>query len=310
MGEYPCAGLADEILASNVRALVVVGGNPVTALPNSKRTIEALRQLEVLAVADVVATDTTALATHIFPCTNQLERADLTHFAEIAFPAVAGQYTPAMVPVGARRKPMWWIFSALGLRLGLDLLPDGLSIDTCIDDDLLRQSVHPGSRATFEQMQASSTAIVAEPAVYGWVERIFLPDGRWRLAPPPMLRMLEEFEHRPAAPGLLLIPHRQLRKMNSGLPSGAYEAPELSINPIDAEASGITDGSVVLIKSSTGGVQAVARFTEKIRPGAVSLTHGFADTNVSELTSEREGVDPLTGMIQHSGVPVSVGPAQ
>jgi hypothetical protein len=38
----------------------------------------------------------------------------------------------------------------------------------------------------------------------------------------------------------------------------------------------------------------------------VCLPHGFVSANVNALTSLAEGVDPLTGMVLLSGVPVSV----
>ena len=38
-----CAGMADEIAAGNLRALVIVGGNPLTAFPDAARTRAALR---------------------------------------------------------------------------------------------------------------------------------------------------------------------------------------------------------------------------------------------------------------------------
>ena len=38
LGQLPCAGMADEIAAGNLRALVIVGGNPLTAFPDAHRT--------------------------------------------------------------------------------------------------------------------------------------------------------------------------------------------------------------------------------------------------------------------------------
>ena len=46
--------LADEIEAGNVRALLVIGGDPLTSLPDTGRLERAFSQLDVLAVADVV----------------------------------------------------------------------------------------------------------------------------------------------------------------------------------------------------------------------------------------------------------------
>src|SRR5262249_23484445 len=78
VGQLPAVALADEIEAGHIRALIVTGGNPLTAFPQPARLRAALATLEVLAVVDVTETPLTALATHVLPATGQLERADLT----------------------------------------------------------------------------------------------------------------------------------------------------------------------------------------------------------------------------------------
>jgi hypothetical protein len=62
----------------------------------------------------------------------------------------------------------------------------------------------------------------------------------------------------------------------------------------------------VLVSSPTGSVALTAKVTDDIRRGAVSIPHGFADPNVSALTTSVSGTDPLTGMVLQSGVPVTV----
>jgi hypothetical protein len=58
--------------------------------------------------------------------------------------------------------------------------------------------------------------------------------------------------------------------------------------------------------SGAGSVFGVAKVTEDIRSGAVSVPHGFSEPCVSDLISNEEGLDPLTGMTLQSGVPVVV----
>ncbi len=49
----------------------------------------------------------------------------------------------------------------------------------------------------------------------------------------------------------------------------------LWLNPRDAEARGITDGSAVLVRSSRGRVRCACRVTEDVMPGVVSLCEGI-----------------------------------
>ena len=46
-----------------------------------------------------------------------------------------------------------------------------------------------------------------------------------------------------------------------------------------------------------------------IRRGVVSVPHGFGAPNVNALTSTTHDVDPLTGMVLLSGLPVALSPA-
>jgi anaerobic selenocysteine-containing dehydrogenase len=107
LGEYPCAAFADEVEAGHLRALIVLGANPALQMPDTRRTRAALRRLEVLAVADVVPNETSALASHVLACAGQLERPDLTLIHDSLLPHVMAQYTPAVVPRHARRRPLW-----------------------------------------------------------------------------------------------------------------------------------------------------------------------------------------------------------
>ena len=78
VGQVPAVALVDEIEAGNIRALFVTGGNPLTAFPQPARLEAALATLDVLAVVDVAENPLTEIATHVLPATGQLERADIT----------------------------------------------------------------------------------------------------------------------------------------------------------------------------------------------------------------------------------------
>lgn len=328
-GEYPCAALADEIEAGNLRALIVIGGNPATALPDAPRVERALASLDVLAVADVVHTETTAQATHVLPCAGQLERADVPDYVDQYYGAVASQYTPAVVPVGADRKPLWWICAALGERLGHTLLPGGLTLDDASDDAVLDTFANRG-RMPLDGLRAAPTAVVAEGPVRGWVHERVLPDGRWRLAPQVLVDDLARHDIDPTdtdptptshggadAPddgtdgALVLVVRRLLRTLNSQLrdtaaPNARLDAPVLAMHPEDAARRRIADGDRVCIESATGATHADVVLDDGIRCGCVALPHGWSTARVGALTTATDRVDPLTGMVLQTGVRVRV----
>ena len=301
-GEWPCAALVSEIEAGNVRSLFVVGGNPATAFPDAERTRAALASLDTLAVIDVLTTETTDLATHVLPAAGSLERADVPWLLDAYQVAVATQFTPAIVPPVADRWPVWRMFAALGERLGLDVLGGGLTAATASDEALLRPLAER-SRGGAEAVFAARSGVVHSGAVFGWVRRI-LPDGKWQLGPEPLVAQLANT--RPSSTGeLYLIAHRQLHTMNSQLRNLAQVA--VLVHPAEAAALG-GDGTEVEVHASSRVVTGTLRGDDRLPRGAVAIPHGWSAPNVSGLTSADHDIDPLTGMVRQTAIPVRIQP--
>jgi anaerobic selenocysteine-containing dehydrogenase len=214
---------------------------------------------------------------------------------------------------------LWWIATRLGEHLGHRLLPGTLDSATATDDDLIDAFCGRG-RLPLDELRAAPTAIVAEGPVRGWVHNQVLPDGKWRLAPRVLVEDLARVAALVAAPAphdpteLTLLPRRLLRTLNSQLrgvaaPGGRLDSPVLLLHPDDAAGRGITDASPVRLSSTNGSVLVVAQLDDNIRRGSVSLPHGFAEPAVGAVTTGHVDTDPLTGMVQQSGLRVRVTPA-
>jgi anaerobic selenocysteine-containing dehydrogenase len=306
-GQYPCAALADEIETGNLRVLLSIAGNPVISFADSKRLAGAVDHLDVLAVADLRRTATVERATHVLPCTGPFERPDATLGAELYQPEVASQYVPALVAPGADRRPLWWICAQLGRRVGFDVLPAGLDPDTATDEDVLAAVVGPERLDPLRAFPSGTNS--SDAPRFGWVtgSSWFSP---FDLAP---LELVEQLRTAPASERLVLIPRRQTRHLNSWFPPSdlRQDAALVLLHPVDAEQAGIADGQAVRVSSDTGELVCVASIDDGIARGAVSVPHGFDGSdkpNVSELISNTTNLDPLTGMVLQSGVPVSVVP--
>ena len=169
------------------------------------------------------------------------------------------------------------------------------------------------------------------PLVARIPEVLRTPSGRIELAPEPFLADLdrlaasaEELAHR----GLVLIGRRHLRSNNSWmhnvqvLVKGKPRC-TLQVHPDDADSFGLVDGGAAQVTSRVGAVQAPVEVTESIRPGVVSLPHGWghdlpgvqmrvaaehAGVNSNTL-SDDAAFDPLSGTSVLNGIPVTVGPA-
>lgn len=77
------------------------------------------------------------------------------------------------------------------------------------------------------------------------------------------------------------------------------------LSPEHAAARAIVDGEAVRVTTAHGSVEGRAVVTQKMRAGVVTLPHGYADTNVNDLTSSVD-LDPLTGMPVYSGLSAEV----
>lgn len=305
-GEYPCAAIPDEIAAKNLRAMVVFGGNLEVCLPETGRTYEALKQLEVLAVIDIRHTMTTEIATHVLPTKDQLERADMTYVTDSAFPLMVSQYTPAVLEPIGERKAYWWVVGQLGKRMGYDFFP-GLDIETATDDTFLEYLL-ASSETDFAEIKAKR--LMVDPPVFGWVQK-FVDEkvGGWRLAPAPLAGQLRDLEARenagpPAA--LILIPRRQKYHENSRM-TDLRDPPQVFMHSDDARAAGLQEGAMVRVKSVSGAIQRPLKLDDTLRPGCINVPHGWSgDLNVNRLTSTTVDVDPITGMLLYSGLEVAV----
>ena len=161
-------------------------------------------------------------------------------------------------------------------------------------------------RTNFDALRASPSGIVDDGAVFGWVTDSVLPDGRWQLAPRVLVDQLATLGE--PAP-LVLIPRRQARHLNSQLtdidaPAGASDRPDVLVHPRDATDAGVIDGDEVVLTSASGSVRARAVVGEAITRGVVSLPHGFDGAGIGYLTTGRDHIDPLTGMVLQSALPV------
>lgn len=309
-GEYPCAALVPEIEAGNITTLFVVGGNPMTALPETERTRNALASLDTLVVIDIVPTETTQLATHVLPAVDQLERGDLTWLLDSYQLAVAAQRTePVVEPLGQRR-PVWRMFADIAARLDIDLLGTETTDRPLSEAQLLDQVV---ARSRLPRALRETTQLVVDSgAVYGWVSERVLHDSKWRLGPQQLLEQLSTAisEARTGDHGtVVLIPTRRLHAMNSQFVQLGRRRNEgndhaIHVSPLMAHSLG--SPSRVSLSTPHGSITTRVVEDRSLRDDVVTLTHGDSDANVCSLTSTDEAIDPLSGMVLQSGLEVTL----
>lgn len=344
--QMPSAALADEILEpgeGQVRALIVSGGNPLVALPDTNKTARALASLDLLVSLDVRMAQTAAMSDYVIACPMSLEKADTTLASDLRFPVPFAQYTPAVVPPGAELVEEWDFFRRLAAAMGTPWDLSGrvglpIPIDVPVrDDDRLVTSVElweqlcGAGSVSFEELRAHPHGVLPDvPDVFveAAVDSV-RDEDRLELADPMMLDELQGIAASPVAEPapewpFLLTSRRMVEYYNSwgqDVPSARarHGANPAFMHPDDLAALGLVDGALARVDSEHGTIEAVVRAAPDVARATVSLAHCWggavdaevrtAGSSVNLLVDNANPVSDEVGMARQSAIPVRVGPA-
>jgi anaerobic selenocysteine-containing dehydrogenase len=336
-GELPVATLADEIEMGGrgqVRALVTVAGNPVLSAPSGRRLDRALGGLEHVVSIDGYLNETTRHAHVLLPPAPPLSR---SHYDLALYPFSVrnvAKYSDPVIPRKASERLDWEILAELAVRVfvprplrRLALLAARRSRPERIVDALLRIGPH---RLTLAKLRRSPHGIdlgPLEPGRFG--DRIATSDRKADLAPGDFLRearaeLLADADGG-AIGGLVLIGRRQLRSNNSWMHNShrLVKGPPrctLLVHPADAASRNLGNGDLARLGSTAGTVVVPIEVTNAIRPGVVSLPHGWghdrngtclgvarehAGASINDVTSDMY-LDTLSGTAAFNGLVVTL----
>lgn len=342
----PTAALADEILqsgAGQVKALFVVGGNPMVSWPNQEKTRRALAALELLVVVDPMRSSTAQQAHYIFGPRLGFESPAITFGNEgitvyglsLGYPEPYAQYQPKLIdpPAGSEVFEDWRIFYELGRHMNLPLAFRGKPFDMHnppSTDELLALFVSR-SRVPLDEIKKYPHGKIfpdPEPIVQSRAEDW---PYRLQLAAPQMVAELARLDLEiqkensldvPSSPvttgqkfiaihemSLLLITRREHAVYNSvghDLPALQKRRPfnPAYLHPEDAVCLGVSKGTILQITSGHGVIHAVAQPSAEMRRGVVSLAHGF-DVSLGDGRNARTSalIDDETNYEPLSGLP-------
>lgn len=277
--------LMDAALEGRVRALYVMGENPVVSDPAAGETARALENLEFLVVQDLFLTETAQLARVVLPAACWAEKSGSYTNTERRV-----QWSPKALEPPGQARPDLEIIGELGKRLGLwerVLRPEEVLAE-------INRAVPAYGGITPQRLQAAPEGLFwpcPDPAHPGTPilhrDRFATPSGRGRFhlvayRPPP--------EVPDARFSLWMTTGRVVVHYNSGslsrrLPELAAYAPEVwvTVHPEDAERLGVREGEIVRVHSPRGETEARVQVSDRIRPGLVFLPFHFPGVNALTL---------------------------
>jgi len=276
----------------SIRAMLIVGENPMMTDPDTTHVQEGLQALEFLAVQDIFLTETARLAHVVLPAACYAEK-------EGTFTATdrrVQRVRKAVEPPGEAR-PDWQIVCELARQMkaeGFDfdspaavmkeinqLTPSygGITYARLDRGEVLHwpcpDEKHPGTPVLHEQgftrgkglFHALDFVLPGEP-----------PDEEY-----PYLLTTGRIPFHFHGGSMT----RRIEPLDQEVPSGLA-----SINPDDAETLGVKDGDKVKMTSRRGEIEIQALVTDEVEPGVVYVPMHFAECAANVLTDAK--LDPVS----------------
>ncbi len=268
-----------------IKAVYVMGENPVLSEAQAKHAEEALQKLELLVVQDIFLTETARLAHIVLPGVTFAEKEGTFTNTERRVQRVR----KAIEPVG-NSKPDWWIICQLAQRMG-----KGNSFEFAdpsqIMDEIARLTPSYGG-ISYDRLEESGLQWPCPTKEHPGTPILHTEKftrGKGRFMPleykPPMELTDDDYP-------LILTTGRNLFHFHTGTMTrkvkglNVFRSEELAeINPKDAAALGIADGETVRVISRRGAITAKAKVTEVSPAGVVFMTFHFAESPTNQLTN-------------------------
>lgn len=306
--------LADVILTEKpypIKAMIVSGGNPAAAWPDSHKFKEAFKKLDLLVVMDLFMTETAELADIVLTACSSLEKLGLAYNYGLTGGMPYVLLSKKVIDPIGEAWPDWKFYSELGRRMGYEEKFPWNSDEEVVEMFLKESGLtlkqleeHPGG-----MWYGNRCYDIAKP------KQIRTPSGKIEIYsktladagydPIPVYK--EPTQSPIQSPELVReyplilntgarIPEYTHWQMKS-IPALRRQAPDpiAEIHPGTAGKYGIVNGDMIILETRKGQIRVKARTTEDMMAGVINVLHGWeGDANESLLT-ELEARDPVTG---------------
>jgi formate dehydrogenase alpha subunit len=294
-------------IAGEIKALYIMGENPVLTDPDGLHVREALSKLDFFVFQDIFMNETAAYAHVILPACSYAEKDGTFTNTERRVQRIR----KAIEPLGDSRED-GWIVSEIARRMGAKGFED--DTPSRIWDEIARLTPSFAG-INYRRLDAGSLQWPCpsddHPGTCILHEAVFArPSGKGNFV---ALKYRPPVEATDVQYPLLLITGRRLYHYHATMTRKVdvlnilMSEEEMQISPRDAAALEINAGDIVSVASRQGEVRVRARVTEAVPPGVVHMAFHFVETPTNVLISSRpETLDPVTGTPAYKTCPVKV----
>jgi predicted molibdopterin-dependent oxidoreductase YjgC len=283
--------IIDAAHRRQIKALYIVGENPMLSDPDINHVREALERLELLVVNDIFLSETAQMAHVVFPAASFAEKDGTYTNTERRVQRIR----KAIEPVGDS-KPDWWIISEVAKRMNAKGF-EYTNASEILDEIASISPIYGG--ISFSRINDVGLQWPCPSEDHPGT--IFLHEGKFSRG----LGCFQPLEYRPSVElpdseyPLVLTTTRMLYHFHTGTMTRKVEglnivrpSERIEINPKDADNLKIDHGEEIRVLSRRGDVTGKAFVTENVPPGVISMSFHFTETPTNALTNP--ALDPLS----------------
>ncbi len=269
---------------NKLKAMYIMGENPVISDPDSRHTVEALKKLKFLVVQDIFITETTRLADVVLPAASFAEKDGTFTNTERRVQKIR----KAVKPVGDS-KPDWRIICEISKKMGYDMdynAPHEIMEEIALLTPSYRGILHHRLDESFG-IQWPCTD-VNHPGTQ-FLHRKKFARGLGSFIP---VHYIPPDEQPDKKYPLVLTTGRNYFQYHTGTMTRRTatlerEQPEclVEINSEDSKALGIKNREKIKVSTRRGSIEAIANITDKIIRGTIFIPFHFFEASANLLTN-------------------------
>lgn len=273
-----------------IKALFILGENPLLSDPNIRKVEEELKHLELLVVQDIFLSETAQLAHVVLPGISFAEKNGTFTNTERRVQRVR----QAIAPLGNAR-PDWEIICDFSTRLGYpmkynspaEIMEEIASVTPSYGGIRFARLDGAGLQWPCPSLDHPGTPILHK-------DKFTRGRGKFHVVPfvPPPELPDEEYPFILTTGRILYHYHTVISHKSKGL-AEIYPEGVVEINPEDARKLGIqVSNGLVEVASRRGKVRVKAKISDNLQPGLVFMTFHFKEAADNLLTLD--ALDPIS----------------